>query len=907
MAKPSVTQWQQAHDIFESYLDKPIAESLQELEQNSSISSEVKQLVKRLLNSLTDEKTSLENADLSYFEALNDESTDLTDSTIQDYHLLEKIGEGGMAQVYKAERTQSTIQKYVAIKVLAKKHKLSQELEKLFESEQVTLSKLTHPNIISFHHGGLSADGLAYLVMEYIDKAEKISHYCQLNKLGTKAIIKLILPIIDALGYAHQQLIVHKDIKPGNILIDAHGKPYLVDFGIASITEQKTHTKLPYIYTPDYASPEQFLKQKITTASDIFSLVATLLDLLTGKKRNSIANQTQYQYAKDKQNIDKILTNSSLDKDLQNIIKKGLSEKPNDRYQSALDLKHDLLNWLDSKPVTATPRTGFYVFQKFVKRNPYSTALVSLLFIAILFSLSAMFVQMKHAELEAQKAKQVSNLLIESIQASDPDLTKGQDLSVKELLNNAMLKIQESALQDPLLTSSLQQNIGTALAKTGQYKQAQKLLLQSIASDSKNSDARLMLAQLYLTQKQQKDATEQYQYLLSQRSTLNPEQLLQLQQIKAKLLLLKGDFDAAISTIKSLIDKKDTATKQAIENRLILADILDKKGNSSQAVEVLENTLALSQEKLGALSTTSTNISKRLADTLSNTNPVPYDKLFKIYQQTIQAQIELYGDKHPLVAKTYLQYGFALNSNGKIQESKKAANTAYNIATNQFGEDHILTAHINLLLSQIELKQDINQAITTLKKVIPVYEKSYGKNHFETNQVKTTLALYLLKTKQAGQATAILLSLYDSQKHQLGENHQATLYVVLNLIKAYDLAGNYNKAIELGEDGLSRSQQHLGKEFIITVGIQMALAKTYLNNKQATQAINILKPLLSMKIITGNPAYHKRVALLLAQGYFENKQFNQANQIIEQILTQYYTNDETLDENYNQLLSFRTK
>jgi tetratricopeptide (TPR) repeat protein len=211
------------------------------------------------------------------------------------------------------------------------------------------------------------------------------------------------------------------------------------------------------------------------------------------------------------------------------------------------------------------------------------------------------------------------------------------------------------------------------------------------------------------------------------------------------------------------------------------------------------------------------------------------------------------------------------------------------------------------LLSQIELKQDIHQAIKTLKKVIPVYENNYGTNHFETNQVKTTLALYLLKTQQAEQATAILLSLYDSQKQQLGENHQATLYVVLNLIKAYDLAGNYTKAIELGEDALSRSQQHLGKEFIITIGIQMALAKTYLNNKQATLAIKTLKPLLSMKIITGNPTYHKRVALLLAQAFFNNQQFKAANQLIAQILSQYYSNGESLDENYHKLISFKSK
>lgn len=906
--KYSILQWQQAHDLFESLIDHPINESIKKIENDANLSDEIKKLVLRLLQSLSKDSTIIEQADLSYFATLNTSQVDLSNTNIGEYHLLCKIGEGGMAQVYKAERINTTIQKFIAVKVSTKKQKLSKALQNLFEMEQLTLSRLTHPNIISFHHGGISSNGTPYLVMEYIEKAEDISLYCRKYQLRTTAIIHLILPIIDAIGYAHQQLIVHKDIKPSNILIDQHGKPYLVDFGISSITDQKHCGDAPHIFTPDYASPEQYLKQKITTASDIFSFLAMLLELLTGKKRTTSLTEQQYDYSNDKKDIEKILFESNLNSDLKNIITKGLQEKTKNRYESIQELKSDLQNWLKFKPISATPKTSFYLLRKFLKRNPLSSLFVTVLFGAIIFSLSAMFVQKNNAEIEAKKAKQITDFLIDSIQSSDPDLTKGKDVSVKELLNNAKLKIQENSFDDPLLTSSLQQKIGTALAKIGQYSEAEQLLLKSIDSNPNNIEARISLAQLLLEQKLNDQSKQQYDYLISIKQGLSTQQKNQLNQINAKQLLQQSEFDQAIEVITKAIETENISHKQNIENHLILANILDVKGDSQQAVEVLEKILKISNEMNGEISTSSTNISNLLADTLTNTHPVPYDKLFSIYQQTIESQIQLYGKKHPLVAKTYLQYGFALKATDNNAESMKVANIAREIAMGNFGENHILTAHIDLLISQLQITENsIDKAIITLNQVVLIYEKIYGINHIETNQVKTTLALYLLKAGQAKEATHILLSLYTSQKKQLGESHQATLYVVLNLNKAYNLSGDFEKAITSGEKALEISQIHLGKEFIITVGIQTVLAQSYLESHDYQSAINLFVPLLKMDLVSSNPSYEKKVSSLLIQAYYENKQVDLANTLIYTLQSKYYSSDNPLDDFYHSLQKFKTK
>ncbi|MCF6299522.1 MAG: protein kinase, partial [Proteobacteria bacterium] len=782
----SIYQWRQANDLFETYFDIPLEESLALIENDENIPNEVKALVIRLLKSISTESTVIGQADLSYFDTLNHQHHDLSGTNIGDYHLICQIGQGGMAHVYKAKRINTDIQKFVALKILNKKQHIDKSLQSLFEKEQQTLSQLSHPNIISFHHGGLSTEEEPYLVMEYIEKSQSISSFCLLNKLNVKAIIELILPIIDAIAYAHQQLIIHKDLKPSNILIDQLGKPRLVDFGISAISDSKSKGDNPHIYTPDYASPEQFLRKKLTTSSDIFSFVATFLELLTGKKRAVPTNVKQYDYFNDKKNIAEILSTSELDSDLKNIIQKGLAEKPNQRYQSITELKQDLVSWLKSEPISATPQTSFYLFRKFVARNTFSSVLVSILLVVIIFSLTAMFRQMNYADREAKKAKQIGDFLIESIQASDPDITKGQDISVKELLNNAKIKIQEASLDDPLLTSSLQQNIGAALAKIGQYKQAMELLIKAISTDKNNYDARLSLCQLYLQHNQYDQSFKHYNYLKKHHSQLTTRQNIQLQQVDAAQLLLKGNFDQAIDVISALINTPDISIKQNIESHLILADILDKKGESQEAVKVLEKTLTISNQSIGNLSTTSTNISNRLADTLSSINPVPYEKLLAIYQQTIKTQIKIYGEKHPLVAKTYLQYGFALKATGNNKLAKELAIKARVIALDNFSEKHILTAHIDLLLSQIYLVENqIEEAITTLNHVVAIYANTYGNNHFETNQVKTTLALYLIKDTQGKQAIKILLPLYESQKKQLGDNHRATLYVALNLNKAY--------------------------------------------------------------------------------------------------------------------------
>lgn len=877
MNKDSLENWKTASAIFEKHFDVTIEEAIKLIQQEPKLSEEVKNIAIKLTKARLNENTLIEEVQLRYFNSLEEE-VDLSGVTIDEYQLICKIGNGGMSQVYKAKRKNSQVQKYVAIKVLSTvKGAIDKSLESLFIQEQKTLAKLNHPNIISFHFGAVSAENVFYLVMNCIDNPQTICEFSSVKNLQTKQIIQLYLSVLDALVYAHQQLVVHKDIKPSNILVDKQGIVYVVDFGIATILSSSEQGSNKQIYTPNYASPEQINEQNIGITSDVFSLTALLLELLTKSKPLSNFKDGTFDFTHSKNHFSHLIKNNKLAEDLQNILFKGLQEKPENRYQSVQELKLDLQNYLLSKPISASKHSYLYLFKKLLYRHPFSSSFISVLFIGIVYANIALFKSKEQALLQAKNAQQVTRFLIDSINASDPDLTKGKDISVKEFLNNAKVKVSFSQIQDPFLKANLKQTIGNALIKVGQNKEAESLLLHALKTDKSNFDARIGLIQMYLNENRITQADEQLAFLKQHIAAKNKSQYPLILQLEANLLNKQGSFDLAQEKITQAIERaeKNNNKQQIIQGNIVLSQILENQGQNTKAVAVLEQTLTQSQQFFGNVSTTTMQVSKLLADTLGNISPMPLNKIIEQYKSTLNIQKQLYGENHPEVAKTHLQYGFALKSHGLYDQAKEQAMFAKNIATRIFGKQHILTAHVDVLLSQIYYFEDnIKKAIELLSSVVVIYEKTYGEQHFESNQVKTTLALYLVKNNQGQQALDLLLPMYNQQKKQMGETHQSTIYIALNILHAYNLEKQYQQTIAFGNAQLKLSSEHLGQSSILTIGIKASIAEAYLNNHQAELAIKLLSPLIKLPFIKNNPNYLKKISLLLikAQKQVKNHQ-----------------------------------
>lgn len=222
-------------------------------------------------------------------------------SRIGAYRVLRELGHGGMGTVFLAERDDEHYRQQVAIKVI--NPGLGDEtIRRRFRNEMQILADLNHPNIARLLDGGETADGVPYLVMEYVE-GSPINRYCDEHNLSTELRLRLFCTACAAVQYAHQRLVIHRDIKPGNILVTSEGLPKLVDFGIAKLLDRErsvpdaTATAMPFM-TPEYASPEQVNGLSVTTATDVYSLGVVLYELLSGKLPYRLKSRVPHELAK---------------------------------------------------------------------------------------------------------------------------------------------------------------------------------------------------------------------------------------------------------------------------------------------------------------------------------------------------------------------------------------------------------------------------------------------------------------------------------------------------------------------------------------------------------------------------------------------------------------------------------
>ncbi len=293
------------------------------------------------------------------------------------YRLVREIGRGGMGSVYLAVRADETFERRVAIKFV-RSGLDSPHLRERFEAERRILARLEHPYIARLLDAGQTSAGQPYLVMEFVD-GQTITSYARAHKLSVRDRISLFRKVCDAMQYAHQNLVVHRDLKPGNVLIDSGGDPKILDFGIAKLideTDSGPARTLVRILTPDYASPEQVRGETVTTATDVYSLGAVLFELLAGRAPFHQPGRTpaETEDAVEQGSLKRPSECGSpagreLRGDLDNIVLKAMRREPAGRYGSVAELSADLGRFLDGRPVLARDYTVWQRAVKFAVRH----------------------------------------------------------------------------------------------------------------------------------------------------------------------------------------------------------------------------------------------------------------------------------------------------------------------------------------------------------------------------------------------------------------------------------------------------------------------------------------------------------------------------------------------------------
>jgi len=300
-------------------------------------------------------------------------------SDFGDYELLEEIGRGGQGVVYRVH--QKSLNRTVALKVIGLGPWATEAHLKRFRREAAAAASLEHPGIVPIHEVG-ERDGQCYFSMKFIEGGQ-LDEVVRREPMPIRGAVELLAKVARTVHYAHEHGILHRDIKPGNILLDKNGEPHLTDFGLARLVEAESTVTatLDVLGTPSYMAPEQAAGEttKLSKATDVYGLGAVLYQLLTGQP--PFAGGTTYETIKlllESEPRQLRLLNPKVDRDLNTICVKCLEKDPKRRYSSALALAEDLEHWLKHEPIQAH-RTGIFARgRKWVRRKPAVVAVITL-------------------------------------------------------------------------------------------------------------------------------------------------------------------------------------------------------------------------------------------------------------------------------------------------------------------------------------------------------------------------------------------------------------------------------------------------------------------------------------------------------------------------------------------------
>lgn len=383
MAEP--LNWSRVEELFLAAADLPGAERQRFLDDVCAGDEALRNEVESLIACDGKSRDSIETAIEGEAAALLDSPTPIGQS-IGPYRVIREVGRGGMGAVYLASRD-APFRKEVVIK-LVKRGMDTDDVLRRFHAERQILANLEHPYIARLIDGGSTEDGRPFLVMEFVEGGEPIDRYCSSRDLSVADRCRLFLKVCEAVSHAHRNLVIHRDLKPGNILITAEGCPKLLDFGVAKILDSgldhsvTAQTSSGPAMTPAYASPEQVRGMAARTATDIYSLGAILHELLTGLKAHKITSSAPGEIERAICESEIVAPSAALAGkagterlrkqlrgDLDNIVMKAMRKEASRRYSSVEHLAEDIQNYLESRPILARKDSLWYRFVKFARRH----------------------------------------------------------------------------------------------------------------------------------------------------------------------------------------------------------------------------------------------------------------------------------------------------------------------------------------------------------------------------------------------------------------------------------------------------------------------------------------------------------------------------------------------------------
>ena len=753
---------------------------------------------------------------------------------IGGYKLIRKIGTGGSATVYLAENSSG---EKGALKLL-RGMTADEHSQRRFEAERHILAKLYHPNIARLIEGGITEAGEPYVIMEYVEGVP-IDVWCDLNKLGINERIRLFQKVCSTVHFAHQNLVVHRDIKPEHILIDPNGNVKLIDFGIAKLLEPGNpelatiHTRTGMrIMTPEFASPEQVRGETITTSSDVYSLGVLLYLLLTGMKPYRLsttsmldiervvceldpprpseaisegmvlttAGTTRLSYdsheAAKRRGLEPAKLAKLLSGDLDRIIMMAMWKEPHRRYSSALAFSEDLENFLSGEPVAARAPTIRYRVRKFVYRHKLSVAAAAFAILALTGGLIGTLWQARQAqlhaeqaELQAQRAEQVAAFLVELFEESDPTKANDGSKTAREMLDQGFEKVQTELAGQPAIQAQMLGIIGKVYQNLGLYDEAFSALEKAV-DGFRNAGERspgyvsslLELANLEyrmgLLHKAEITTLEVLQINMEFYGPEHPEVASVLNTL-AIIYEGKGDIEKAKNTIRQALDirrKEPEPGSNLAANLNNLAIMLHRTGELDESAELFEEAITVVEYIWG-------DIHPYMAFTLNGYSGVhqlrgDYELAEEFMRRALEIGQAVFPEEHPFIAVVLHNLGKLFEETDNFWEAGNFYHKGLQLRRKVLPPAHpdLVSSLIGLSVIMIETERAA-EAESLLREALEIRKNAFDEEDWRIAQVEALLGRSLLYQNRLEEAEHLLHKSQASLLAKLGNNDLHTIRV----------------------------------------------------------------------------------------------------------------------------------
>jgi serine/threonine protein kinase len=671
-------------------------------------------------------------------------------SQVGPYELLREIGHGGMGTVYLARRADGVYQRLVALK-LARAPVLDATLRDRFLAERDILAGLAHPNIATLFDGGVTDDGLPYFTMEYVD-GQPIDAYCDANRLDVRARIQLFVRTCGAVAAAHRALVVHRDLKPTNVLVTATGEVKLLDFGIAKLLAMEGPDRAQTatdsrVMTPAYASPEQVMGAPVSTATDVYALGLLLYELLCGRGAHRLESRGAAHLEQVVAQTDPLPMADALSRpgphgdastaetialarqttparlarqlrgDLARIAGMALRKDPDRRYATAAHVAEDLERYLDGRPVLARPHSLVYGASRFVRRHRLALAAAAIV-VSTLVGYTVLSVQhAREMELsaarerqEAAKAREVADFVVGLFEASDPNVVQDRDAPVVRMLDQGVQRADALSAQ-PLLQARLLNAIGRVYFNLGTFDTCAEIATRALAASRRGGgdqhpdvarDYRLLgMATLQLG-KPQEAAGLFRQALDIHRSGSDPTGVETATDHNdlGYALAQAGQLDEADRYISDALSARRALLAPGHEDTAMsvshLAYVRGRQGRPREMVDLYREALTMRIARLGERHPEVARGRQNLAAALYRV--ADYDEAVREMTQALDVYRAVYGERHPSIATTLNNLGTVESSRNRLAEAVSYATTAFEMRRELLGPQHpsTLVAQANL-------------------------------------------------------------------------------------------------------------------------------------------------------------------------------------------------------------------